>query len=313
MNHIKSTGFNEENLWGLDLGGTKVEGVILKSARQPEVIFRDRVPTEANKGYEHILEQVKKLVNMMERKAGYKPEKMGIGTPGVLIPKLRIMKNCNTTALNGKPLQDDLVRLLGLQLQIANDANCFALAEAQLGVVKEKFPKAKVIFGVIMGTGIGGGIVVNGQIINGFHGIGGEWGHNYLPEAEGDLCFCGKKGDNESILSGPALERYYQSLTGERLNLKEIASRTDVDPAALKTIKRLTDNFGLALSVVINILDPDVIVIGGGVGNIDDIYTEGVASVRKYVFNHSFEAPIVRPILGDSAGVFGAAYLVANH
>lgn len=313
MDHIEDTDFNKGNLWGLDLGGTKVEGVILKSARQPEVIFRDRIPTEANKGYEHILEQVKKLVDMMERKAGYKPEKVGMGTPGVLIPKLRIMKNCNTTALNGKPLQDDLERLLGLQLQIANDANCFTLAEAQLGVVKEKFPKAKVIFGVIMGTGIGGGIVVNGQIINGFHGIGGEWGHNYLHEAEGDQCFCGKKGDNESILSGPALERYYKSLTGERLNLREIASRSDVDPAALKTIKRLTDNFGKALSVVINILDPDVIVTGGGVGNIDDIYTEGVASVRKYVFNHSFEAPIVRPILGDSAGVFGAAYLVANH
>lgn len=308
---LNDTEFDEKNLWGLDLGGTKIEGVILRSVQQPEVLFRDRVPTEAKKGYGHVMQQVRKLVENMEKKAGYKPRKIGMGTPGVHTPKLGVMKNCNITALNGKPLQADLERLLGIRLEIANDANCFALAETRLGAVKEKFPEAKVVFGVIMGTGIGGGIVVNDQIIHGFHGMGGEWGHNYLNGAAGDKCFCGKTGDNESVISGPALERYYLGLTGNPLSLKQIALRADTDPDAGKTMSRLTENFGLALSVVVNILDPDVIVIGGGVSNIDRIYTEGAAAVSKHVFNHSFEAPIIKPALGDSAGVFGAAFLIA--
>jgi fructokinase len=304
---------SSENLWGIDLGGTKVEGVILKSGNDTEVLFRDRVPTEADQGYEHIMLQVARLVDKMADAAGYRPERIGIGTPGVLVPKLGVMKNCNTTALNGKPLKKALQQLLDIEVEIANDANCFALAEARLGVVRERFPQAKVVFGAILGTGVGGGLVVNGQIINGFHGLGGEWGHNYLNEAIGKACYCGKTGCNESILAGPSLERHYFELTGIKKKLKEISDLADAhaDAAAEKTMQRLTDNFGLALSVIVNIIDPDVIVIGGGVGNIDRLYTEGVANVSKYVFNDGFEAPVVKPSLGDSAGVFGAAYLVA--
>lgn len=306
--------FNQsENLWGIDLGGTKIEGVILRSAHEPEVLFRHRVPTDADKGYAHILGQLAQLVQHMADAAGYRAARLGIGTPGTTIPKTGLIKNCNATVLNGQPLRADIEQLLGMQVALANDANCFALAETRLGVVKQQFPDAKVVFGIILGTGVGGGLVVNGQVIEGFHGIAGEWGHNYLSEAEGHPCFCGKTGCNESILAGPALERYYAQRSPEPRSLQEIAKRATCgcDAVATQTMERLTDFFGLALSGVVNLLDPEVIVIGGGVGNIDCLYQTGVANVNKHVFDHQFEAPVVKPLLGDSAGVFGAAYLVA--
>ena len=303
----------QQNLWGIDLGGTKIEGVILHSAQNPEVLVRHRVPTEASQGYDHIVGQVALLVQHLEAAAGYRAARVGIGTPGTTVPKTGLLKNCNATVLNGRPLRADLAQRLGMEVVLANDANCFALAETRLGVVRQQFPAAKVVFGIILGTGVGGGLVVNGHIIEGFHGIAGEWGHNYLSEAEGYPCFCGKKGCNESILAGPALERYYAQQSGEALGLQDIvaSAQAGTDAVATQTIRRLTNFFGLALSAVVNVLDPDVIVIGGGVGNIDAICQAGVASVSKYVFDHQFEAPVVKPLLGDSAGVFGAAYLVA--
>jgi fructokinase len=302
---------DSKSLWGIDMGGTKMEGVILKSARNPEVLFRNRVPTEAEKGYEHMLGQVKKLLDMMKEESGSTPMAIGIGTPGVHDPKLGTMKNCNTVAMNGKAMKSDLEKLLEVRVEMANDADCFALAETRLGVVKEEFPQARVVFGVIMGTGVGGGIVVDGKAIIGLQGIAGEWGHNFLHESGGP-CYCGKSGCVEKVISGPALEQYYFKETGNRKPLKDIVALAEskVDPTAQKTMLRLIEYFGLALSVVINILDPDVIVIGGGVGNIDFLYDRGVDSVRKYVFNHTLETRIVKPSLGDSAGVFGAAFLV---
>lgn len=302
---------SEKSLWGIDLGGTKIEGVILASAENPEVLFRDRVPTEADQGYERILHQFKKLYDMMCAFAKTTPAKLGVGTPGVHDPKLGTMKNCNTVVMNGKPMKQDLQKLLGLPLEMANDADCFALAEAQLGVVKERFPDARVVFGVIMGTGVGGGIVIDGRPIIGLHGIAGEWGHNFLHESGGP-CYCGKTGCVETVISGPALERYYYNETGNKKNLKDIVALAEskVDPTAQRTMIRLVEYFGLSLSVITNILDPDVIVIGGGVGNIDLLYDRGVDAVKKYIFNNGLETPIVKPSLGDSAGVFGAAYLV---
>lgn len=299
------------NLWGIDLGGTKVEGAVLRSSKEPTVLFRDRVPTEGHKGYQHILGQVKQVVDKMEQAMGYKPKRLGIGTPGTLDPMLGVMKNSNSTSLNGQPLKADLEKMLGIELAMANDANCFALAEANMGAAKEKYPNAKVVFGVIMGTGVGGGLVVDGKVINGLQGIGGEWGHNYLDESGGP-CYCGKSGCVEKVLAGPALEKYYQSLTGSSKSLKEISqlAAANTDEAAVKTMNRLTHFFGVGLSVVINIVDPDVIVIGGGVGNIDSIYTTGVESLKKYVFNNRLDTPVLKPKLGDSAGVFGAAFLV---
>jgi predicted NBD/HSP70 family sugar kinase len=180
-----------------------------------------------------------------------------------------------------------------------------------MGVVKEKFPDAKVVFGVIMGTGVGGGLVVNNHVINGLQGIAGEWGHNFLDESGGP-CYCGKSGCVEKVISGPDLERFYHKESGTKVPMKEIYDRykKKSDPLAAKTIERLIHFYGLALSVIINVLDPDVIVIGGGVGNIDLLYDQGVDAVKKNVFNPRLDTPIVRPSLGDSAGVYGAAYLI---
>lgn len=301
------------NLWGIDLGGTKVEGAVLKSSTDPQVLFRDRLPTEGHKGYDHILSQIKKVVDKMEASLGYKPKKIGIATPGTVDPGSGLMKNCNSTSLNGKPVKADLEKLLGVELAMANDANCFALAEANMGAAYEKYPDAKVVFGVIMGTGVGGGVVVDGKVINGLHGIGGEWGHNFLDESGGP-CYCGKSGCVEKVLAGPALEKYYASVSGVTKNMKDVYEgyKAGTDPFAIQTIDRMNHFFGVALSVVINILDPDVVVIGGGVGNIDSIYTDGVNSLRRHIFNNRLDTPILKPKLGDSAGVFGAAFLVNN-
>jgi predicted NBD/HSP70 family sugar kinase len=301
-----------EPLWGIDLGGTKIEGVILYPDSVTNPLLRTRIDTGGEKGYEHIISQIGKLVNQMKQESGLQPSKIGMGTPGVLDPFLHTMKNCNSTALNGRPLQSDLEEKLGIPLILANDANCFALAETHWGAVKQRAEKVAVSFGIIMGTGVGGGIVLNGKVWNGRHGIAGEWGHNFLDDSGGP-CYCGKTGCVETVISGPATERYYESITNEKIRLKEIASRyKEGEGPAVETIERLCHFFGKAVSVVVDIIDPDVIVIGGGVGNIDALYTKGVDSLKKHIFNNRVDVPILRPTLGDSAGVFGAAALVAD-
>jgi predicted NBD/HSP70 family sugar kinase len=299
-------------LWGIDLGGTKIEGVILKPGHTIQPIVRTRIETESTKGYLHITGQIGKLVQMMIEQSGLKPERIGIGTPGVLDPVLLTMKNCNSTALNGKPLHKDLEDQLGIPVYMANDANCFALAETHWGIVHEKCPDARVAFGIIMGTGVGGGIVIKDRVWDGKHGIGGEWGHNFLDESGGP-CYCGKIGCVETVISGPATEKYYAKITGNSLKLKEIYSRyKDGEKPATETINRLSDFFGKAVSVVINIMDPDVIVIGGGVGNLDVLYSDGMEAIKKYIFNNRVDVQVLKPSLGDSAGVFGAAALTAT-
>lgn len=299
-------------LWGIDLGGTKIEGVLLNSLNDANPVLRTRIDTEGSKGYEHVLGQIQKLVARMQEQSGYKPQRIGIGTPGVLDPLLQTMKNCNSTSLNGMPLKKDLENRLQVPVVLANDANCFALAETHWGVVKQKAPGAAMVFGIIMGTGVGGGIVHEGKVWNGHHGIAGEWGHNFLDESGGP-CYCGRSGCVETVLSGPALQRFYKSVSDEDRSLKEIVARYALgnDLAAQQTIHRLGHFFGRAVSVITNLLDPDVIVVGGGVGNIDEVYTEGLASLRNFIFNNGVDLPILKPALGDSAGVFGAAALVA--
>lgn len=298
-------------LWGIDLGGTKIEGVVLKSAEEPEILTRLRIPTEQEKGYHHILRQIAKLIQLMSAEVGAQPAIIGIGTPGTLDPKTQTLKNSNTTCYNGQPFKADLEEILKIPITIANDANCFALAETKIGVVKSQGINAEVVFGIIMGTGVGGGLVVNGKIVGGKHGIGGEWGHNFLDET-GGICYCGQVGCVETVISGPVTERYYTSLTGLEKSLKEISAlhQDGSDAHATKTISRLTHFFGKAISVVIDIIDPDVVVIGGGVGNIDSLYTDGVKSAMEFVFNDDLETIFLKPELGDSAGVFGAAMLV---
>ena len=304
-------------IWGIDLGGTKIEGVVMAAATPDAVLVRKRIDTEASKGYAHIVQQIKRLVLELENESGHQATALGIGTPGAHDPALNTMKGCNTTCLNGMPLRDDLRKVLNIPVEIANDANCFALAEATMGIVPDVLPHYQSVFGVIMGTGVGGGIVVRGRdgvpfVLNGLQGIAGEWGHNVL-DANGHLCYCGKRGCNEQVLSGPALQRFYFEQSGVALPMKDIVTnaRLGHDPHAAATMRHLFNAFGRAISVVINILDPDVIVLGGGVSNIDELYTEGVEAARKYVFNNgNLNTKFLKPKLGDSAGVFGAAMLV---
>lgn len=298
-----------KNLFGFDLGGTKIEGVVLESATSTLPLARLRVPTEAEGGYHHIISQIVKLKNMLAKETGIEPEALGICTPGTYDPISRLQKNSNTTCLNDKPFLDNLTSALGLPVRMANDANCFALAEARLGSVGQWKPDAEVVFGIIMGTGVGGGLVVHSKVVNGAMGIAGEWGHNFLDESGGP-CYCGRGGCVETVLAGPSLERYYHQISGNQLKLKAIMELAEKgDAKALEVKQRLIHFFGKAVGVLINILDPDAIVIGGGVGNIDFLYQEGVKEVEKYLFNPRLDTRFFKPTLGDSAGVFGAAML----
>jgi predicted NBD/HSP70 family sugar kinase len=303
----------DANLWGIDLGGTKIECAVLNAAKPSEVLIRERLDTEAGQGYEHILARVKILVDIVSSKLGQSPTHIGFATPGVLNPRTQTMKNCNTVCMNDQPMAKDLSPILGCEVKLANDANCFALAETLLGAVQDINPSAEMVFGIIMGTGVGGGLVAHGKVVQGLHGIGGEWGHNILEE-DGTPCYCGKSGCVEHVISGPALEQYYLSQSGESKRMPEIMRLYSAksDPAAEATVERMLENFGRAVSTLINVIDPDVIVIGGGLGNIDLLYTEGYDRIRKYIFNsREVLTPIVKPKLGDSAGVFGAAMLFA--
>jgi hypothetical protein len=292
---------------GIDLGGTKIEGAFIDPKNPERALSRLRLPTESEQGYDHILAQIVGVVEMLEKESGLsRPKKIGIGTPGTIEPSTGLLKNSNTLCLNKHPIKKDLERLLGVQVEVANDANCFALAETIFGAAKGR----KNVVGIIIGTGVGGGIVIDGKVINGLHGIGGEWGHNPM-NAETAPCYCGHKGCVENVFSGPALERFYLEHSGKAARLPEIVKRAaDGDAIAGATLDRLVTKFGEAIAVIINILDPDAVVIGGGVGNIDLLYTPRArAEVLSHLFNHEVRTEFLKPTLGDSAGVFGAASL----
>ncbi|RYG34694.1 ROK family protein [bacterium] len=293
-----------DHRWGIDLGGTKIELAILPAAGG-EPIFRRRVPTESDRGYDQILANVAGLVEAASYELQIKPERVGIGTPGTTDPHSGLLKNSNTQCLNGRPFRDDLAARLGVEVRAANDANCFALAEATMGVAKG-YP---TVFGIIMGTGVGGGLVVNGQVLEGAHGIAGEWGHNLL-DPQGNWGYSGHRGIVETVLSGPALERYYAECTGTPRKLKEIVERVGQNElAAIRTMERLYAMFGRAVAQIVNVFDPHAIVLGGGVGNVPGLSERGAEEAARWVFNPAFQTPILKPSLGDSAGVFGAAML----
>ncbi len=294
-------------LWGIDLGGTKIEGAILDPENPGAAVYRLRKETGAAQGYDFVLSQIVAVVRELEKVSGTPcPDVLGLGTPGAVQPALGTLKNSNTTCLNDRPLGNDLAGILSREIRMANDANCFALAEATLGAAAGE----PVVMGLILGTGVGGGIVVHGKILNGLHGIAGEWGHNPL-SGESHPCYCGRKGCIETVFAGPSLERFYRESGGESIRLPEIVKRAAAgETIAVSTLERLRNKFGEAIAAVINILDPDAIVIGGGVGNIDLLYSEETRRViERFLFNPSLATRILRPRLGDSAGVFGAAML----
>jgi predicted NBD/HSP70 family sugar kinase len=280
----------------------------MDSSRPGEALFRLRRETGAALGYDHILSQIEGVISDLESASGLpRPAKIGIGTPGAVDPSTGSLKNSNTLCLNARPLRQDLERLTGTGILMANDANCFALAEALIGSAVE----APVVFGVILGTGVGGGVVINGRILPGLHGIGGEWGHNPL-RGESHPCYCGRAGCIEGVIAGPSLERFYREQGGETIRLPEISRRAQEGEAlAIQTLERLRQKFAESIAAVINILDPDAIVLGGGVGNIPLLYEDRTRElVLAHIFNSELRTRILRPTLGDSAGVFGAALLV---
>jgi len=285
---------------GIDLGGTKTEGILLDD--NFEIIERKRVKTNQENGYSSILELIKDLVDHLRQKTDQKTS-MGVCTPGALSKETGVIKNSNTQCLIGKDLKNDLENILNQEISIENDANCFALAESKLGVAQN----FDVVFGVIMGTGVGGGLIIDDQIHKGRINIAGEWGHHCI-WPKGNSCYCGKQGCVETYLSGPALEKRWEQLSNKRQPLTEILQKSD-DNLLQKWKTEFLENFGLALGNVINILDPDVIVLGGGLSNISFLYDQGKDSVYQKVFSDQIDTPILKNSLGDSAGVFGACMI----
>ena len=285
---------------GIDLGGTKTEGVLVDE--QFQVIERKRVPTNQNNGYESILNIIKDLISDLKEKNNEKTS-IGVCTPGALSKESGLIKNSNTQCLIGKDLKNDLEKILEQEISIENDANCFALAEARLGAAKIH----ETVFGVIMGTGVGGGLVIDGKIHTGRTNIAGEWGHHCI-KPNGNECYCGRKGCVETYISGPALEKKWNQLTNQNASVPDIIKNSQEN--AYKTWKNeFLENFGLSLANVIDIIDPDAIVLGGGLSNIPFLYDEGKDLVYQNVFSDTVDTPILQNQLGDSAGVFGACIL----
>ncbi|MCV0373200.1 MAG: ROK family protein [Nitrosarchaeum sp.] len=283
---------------GIDLGGTKTEGILLDEKMQ--TIQRKRVLTPKN-NYQEILESIKLLVSDLSQNID--DFSLGVCTPGAISKKTGLIKNSNTQSLIGKSLKEDLQKLLEKKVSIENDANCFAQAEATLGAARGY----GLVFGVIMGTGVGGGIVIDGKLHQGRTNIAGEWGHHTL-HRNGNTCYCGKNGCVETYISGPALEKRWFELTGMPQSIPEIICSNETDNFE-QWKDEFLENFGFGMANVVDILDPDAIVLGGGLSNINFLYSDGRDSIYDKVFSDIVDTPILKNKLGDSAGVFGAALL----
>jgi fructokinase len=291
---------------GVDLGGTKIEAIAIDGAKE---VLRRRVATPRG-DYAATIAAVRNLVDEVEREVGTTCT-VGVGIPGAISAETGLVKNANSTWLIGQPLDRDLARALGRPLRVSNDANCFALSEATDGAAHG----AHIVFGVILGTGTGGGVVVNGRVLEGRHRIAGEWGHNPLPwpqngEHPGPPCYCGRAGCIETFLSGPGLTATYVAIAGRRATAAEIAAMAESgDANADAALSIYESRLARALASIINVLDPDVIVLGGGVSNIIRLYTRVPPLLKPFVFSDSADTPIVAARHGDSSGVRGAAWL----
>jgi fructokinase len=292
---------------GIDLGGTKIEGVALDGAGA--IACRIRRPTPRNQ-YDATVQAIADLVHEIERAIGATAT-VGVGIPGTISSATGLVKNANSTWLNGRPLGRDVETCLQRPVRFANDANCFALSEAIDGAGAG----ARVVFGVILGTGTGGGIAIGGRVVTGVNAIAGEWGHNPLPwmradEWPGRPCYCGRAGCIETFVSGPALAEDHRAVAGRAIapaSIVDEAARGNAD--ALATLERYEDRLARALASVINVLDPDVIVLGGGLSNIARLYDAVPAQWGRWVFSDTVATRLVRAVHGDSSGVRGAAWL----
>jgi fructokinase len=292
---------------GIDLGGTKIEAIALDDGGLAH--FRHRVSTPQG-DYSATLSAITELVSTIEKNCG-ESATVGVGTPGAISPRTGLIKNANSTVLNGRALDRDLARMLGRPIRLENDANCFALSEAVDGSASD----ARLAFGVILGTGVGGGIVIDKQLVSGRNRIAGEWGHNPLPwptkeEIPGESCYCGKTGCIETFLSGPAISRQFRDRTSRNLSGKEISLAAEAgDEEAIEMLEVYEDRLARGLAHVINVLDPDKIVLGGGLSNIERLYRNVPALIQRYAFSDGVDTVIARAAHGDSSGVRGAAWL----
>ena len=292
---------------GIDLGGTKIEGIAIADDGSERVRRRIAAPRG---DYDATLGAIVDLVHDIEHESGRRGS-VGVGIPGTLSPATSLVKNANSTWLIGRALGADLPQRLGRPVRFANDANCFALSEATDGAAAG----AAVVFGVIIGTGTGGGVVVNGHVVTGANAIAGEWGHNPLPaphddERPGQVCYCGRSGCIETFLSGPGLSRDFASHAGETITAEEIARRAqNGGPDATAALARYADRMARALGSIINVIDPDVIVLGGGLSNIEMLYHTVPKRWAPFVFSDRVSTRLVRAQHGDSSGVRGAAWL----
>jgi predicted NBD/HSP70 family sugar kinase len=292
---------------GIDVGGTKIEGIALDDNGRE--LLRRRVPTPVG-DYQGTLAAVAGLVQDIENHTGQRGS-VGVGTPGAISRATGRIKNSNSQCLIGKPLREDLAALLSRELRVANDANCFALSEAVDGAAAG----AEVVFGVIIGTGTGGGVVVRGRVLEGVNGVAGEWGHNPLPwprdaECPGPQCYCGKHGCVETFLSGPGMTRDHANTSGQTLSAMEIVQAAERgDPACIAALERYEDRLARGLAGVINVIDPDVIVLGGGLSNIARLYSSVPRLWGSYVFSDRVDTRLVPAQYGDASGVRGAAWL----
>ena len=299
---------------GIDLGGTKIEGLALDEAGAE--IARLRIPSPQH-DYAATVQAIVSVVDDLERRIGggrsdLEPPSVGLGIPGTIVRATGLVKNANSTWLNGQPLERDLAAALGRPVRCANDANCLAVSEAPDGAAAG----AGVVFAVILGTGCGGGVAVNGRVHIGPNGVGGEWGHNPLPwateeELPGPPCYCGECGCLETWISGTGLARDHERITGQRLTGPEIVAAAEAGDAAAKvSLVRLEDRIGRALASVVNLLDPDVIVIGGGLSKLDRLYVHLPALIARHLFGGgALATPVLKAKHGDASGVRGAAWL----
>ena len=288
---------------GVDLGGTKTEAILI--GPDTAELLRERIPTDRSRGYESIKAGVTALVDLaLARIPAAARATIGIGIPGMWDAANGRVLNANTTELIGRPLKADLVAELGRPVALHNDANCFALAEATAGAGRGH----ECVVGVIMGTGCGGGLVLGGRLREGPHGIAGEWGHVSI-DPQGPECYCGNRGCVETLISGGGVERAFLSLTGRSLTMDRIASSARAgDEQCAMAMSAFLESFGRALGGLVSILDPDIVVLGGGLSKIPELYDEGLACVRRHAFHPALRTPIVKHQLGDSAGVIGAAW-----
>jgi len=289
---------------GIDLGGTKTEAILLDPTGI--VLWRQRRPTPRVEGYDAVLTVVTEMIlETASQLSPHTPYTVGVGIPGSIDAATNLVRNANSTCLIGKPLQTDIERLIGCPVEVRNDADCFTMAECHAGAGQGY----GLVFGIIMGTGCGGGVCINGLVREGPHRIAGEWGHQSV-DPNGTTCYCGNRGCVETLISGSGVEEAYFREYGKQLTMDEIVALARTGEKQSREIfERFLDDFGRCLGGLISILDPDAIVLGGGLSNIDELYTVGNDKVRHYAFHDNLQTPVLKNRLGDSAGVFGAAWI----